>query len=189
MRKMLVLLAGLAACGPAADAAPPRAAAVDSVFGPEESLRRLRVGLREPPSLSGGAGSAAALVEGFVSALERGDTAAAVGMHLTRAEFAWLYFPTTATPAAGTRMDPRLMWTLMRLESEKGLDRLFTRFGGEPLGYRGLTCEPEPRAEGANRLWEHCRVALDRAPGGTRLFGTLIERDGHFKFVSFKTDL
>jgi hypothetical protein len=84
-------------------------------------------------------------------------------------------------------MSPALLWFLSMQESEKGIGRLLERRGGEPLGYVSHRCAPEPRLEGRNRLWDHCTVTL-RGEGGTkaeRLFGTIIEREGQFKFVSY----
>jgi hypothetical protein len=148
---------------------------VDSTFTPEESMRRFREGLEEPRGLEGGAGSREALVRGFVGALERQDTTALIRMHITRPEFAWLYFPHTESPG----LDPKIAWLLLRLESEKGLTRLMQR----PIPRGDLQCEEEPRTQGPNRLWERCRL------GTRQLFGTIVEREGRFKFVSYKTDL
>ena len=196
-RTAFAALAGalLAACGaapapPAADTAP--AGVVDSTFAPEESLRRFRAGLSEPAALSGGAASREALVRGFVAALARRDTAAVVAMHLTRAEFAWLYYPHAPLSRPGRYLDPQTTWLLLRLESEKGLTRLMQRLGGTGAAFAALHCEPEPTLQGPNRLWEQCRAQLRGAPAGfraQRLFGTIVERDGRFKFVSYKTDL
>jgi hypothetical protein len=198
------LLALLAACGPAsqadsepaasADSAPaaPPPGSVDSTFAPDEALRRFRDGVPEPRALTAGAASRDALVREFVSALARQDTAALIAMHITRAEFAWLYYPHSPTAQPGRYLDPKTMWFLLSLESEKGLTRLMQRLGGKGAGLRALACEPEPRIEGPNRLWEQCRLTLRDTPPdfrAERLFGTILERGGRFKFVSFKTDL
>lgn len=200
--RWIALLTLLAACGPApasraeSEPAPPAAApppgSVDSTFTPEESLRRFRDGLPEPRGLSAGATSRDALVRDFVSALARQDTAALIAMHVTRPEFAWLYYPHSPTAQPGRYLDPKTMWFLLSLESEKGLTRLMQRLGGKGAELRELTCEPEPRVEGPNRLWEQCRLALRNTPPGfraERLFGTILERGGRFKFISYKTDL
>jgi hypothetical protein len=178
----------IAACKPApeprAEAAPPDSApvqgVVDSTFTPEESLRRFREGLVEPKALEGGAGSRDELVRGFVDALARQDTAALIRMHITRPEFAWLYYPHTPLSRPERYLEPKTVWLLMRLESEKGLTRLMQR---ERKGVGELRCENQPLVEGPNRLWERCRL------GTRQLFGTIIEREGRFKFVSYKTDL
>lgn len=190
----------LAACGAerepraaAADSTAAPAAVVDSTFPPDEALRRFREGLADPRELGGGAESKEALVRGFVAALARRDTAAVIAMHQTRDEFAWLYYPEAPLSRPGPQyLDPKTMWLLLRLESEKGLTRLMQRLGGSGAELGALRCEPEPRVEGPNRLWEQCRVELRGAPQGfttQRLFGTILERGGVFKFVSYKTGL
>ncbi len=181
---VVVLAAG---CGPApetrAESAVPDTAAVqgvvDSTFTPEESLRRFREGLPQVAALEGGAGSRDGLVRGFVDALERQDTTALIAMHITRPEFAWLYYPHTELARPERYLEPKTVWLLLRLESEKGLTRLVQR----PAPKGALRCEDEPRVEGPNRLWERCRL------GTRQLFGSIIERVGRFKFISYKTDL
>jgi hypothetical protein len=198
---ILLALALLAACGDApgtrAEAAAPDTAApapgpVDSTFTPEENLRRFREGLAEPRALEGGAESRDALVRGFVEALARGDTAALLRMHVTRAEFAYLYYPESQLSRPDQYLDPKMVWLLTRLESEKGLNRLMQRLGGRDLELVGTHCKGVPAEQGPNRLWEACRPELRNLPPGfraQRLFGTIVEREGRFKFLSYKTDM
>ncbi len=163
---------------------------VDSILPPEEEMRRFRAGLAEPAALEGGERSREALVRAFVHAIERADTAAVRRMILSRAEFAYLYYPSTEFTRPPRRMSPDLLWFLTMQESEKGIGRLFERRGGTRLGYVATRCDPHPRVEGRNRLWDRCRVTL-RTTDGTkteRLFSTIIERDGRFKFVSYKNE-
>ena len=197
---LLLALPPLAGCGGDAGDAhasppPPRVEAaapvpgtfVDSILPPEEEERRFREGLADPGVLAGGAESREALVRAFVRAVEWADTAAARRMILSRAEFAWLYYPSTEFTRAPKRMSPALLWFLTMQESEKGIGRLFARRGGQALGYVSSRCAPEPRVEGANRLWDRCTVTL-RNGDSARLFGTIVERGGRFKFVSYQND-
>jgi hypothetical protein len=174
----------------AAPAAPAAGTYVDSILPAEEELRRFREGLAETGRLDGGESSRQALVRAFVRAVERADTAAARRMILSRAEFAYLYYPSTAFTRPPKRMAPALLWFLTLQESEKGVGRLFARRGGQPLGYVSHRCAPEPRVEGRNRLWDRCIVTLrgDEGTKAERLFGTIIERDGRFKFVSYQNE-
>lgn len=192
---LLCLLAacadGGAAPAPAGEAAPPPAVAaahVDSARPVEEELRRFREGLEPVAELRGGAPSRDALVRRFVEAVERADTAAAVEMVISRAEFAHLYYPHTPFVAPPAEMSPQLAWFLMVQNSEKGITRVFRRLGGRPLGYLGHACDAEPVAQGPNRVWERCRIRRATAEGDTVeqiLFGGILERDGRFKFVSY----
>jgi hypothetical protein len=163
---------------------------VDSILPPEEELRRFREGLAETARLDGGERSRQALVRAFVRAVERADTAAARRMILSRAEFAYLYYPSTAFTRPPKRMSPALLWFLTMQESEKGIGRLFARRGGGPLGYVSSRCAPEPRVEGRNRLWDGCTVTVRRDGDRKteRLFSTILERDGQFKFVSYQNE-
>lgn len=197
-------LLGLAqACGRAD--APSRAAAsdtvptaasdtvrtvVDSILPVEEALRRFRATLPgDPPtSLSGGAPSRDALVARFVAAVEAADTAAFRDMLLTRAEFAWLYYPHTRFTAPPYELAPDLLWFQIENGTSRGFGRLLDRMGGRPVHADGYACPSEARAEGPNRLWEDCAVHL-RPPGAEprdlRLFGSILERGGVYKFVSY----
>ncbi|HYJ80161.1 MAG TPA: hypothetical protein VEW03_11190 [Longimicrobiaceae bacterium] len=180
-----------AAAAAAAAETPTTGSYVDSILLPEEEERRFREGLAEVVSLAGGAESREALVRGLVRAVERADTLAVRAMILSRAEFAYLYYPSSASSRPPRRTSPALLWFLAGEESEKGIGRLLARYGGAPLGYLRHRCGPAPRVEGGNRLWEGCVVALrtDGEEREMRLFGPIIERGGRFKFVSYQNDL
>jgi hypothetical protein len=188
---LLAALLALAACAPDAPAAPPAAQSsviVDSIFPPEEAMRRFRAGLPEVDSLSGGASSRGELVRRFVRAVEQQDTAMLRELLLTRAEFAYLYFPTSRFARPPLRTDPALLWFQMQMNSEKGIVRLLRRKGGADAGFRGHACEDAPVVEGENRLWEQCTVRV--ADGrDDRWFGTVIERGGRYKLVSYANGL
>lgn len=194
LRWILAFSFVLAACEapPSADAAPSTAVAVvDSALAPEEHLRRFREGLAPVDTLAGGAGSREALVRRWVAAVEAADTAAILAMHLTRAEFAYLYFPESPYADGATRTPPDFLWMQFRMNSEKGIGRVFARMAGRPLGYRGLVCPEPPKPHGASVLHERCLLRRE-TDGGTveqRLFGTLVERDGRFKFVGYANEL
>ncbi|HEX8452934.1 MAG TPA: hypothetical protein VF647_12610 [Longimicrobium sp.] len=188
-RSTVLLTAILAACAPDAPAAPPAAQSVvvDSIFPPAEAMRRFRAGLPEVDSLSGGATSRGELVRRFVRAVETQDTAELRTLLMNRAEFAYLYFPTSRFARPPLRTDPALLWFQMQMNSEKGIVRLLRRHGGADAGFRGHECEDAPVAEGENRLWERCTVRL--AEGEDRWFGTVIERGGRYKMVGYANGL
>jgi hypothetical protein len=204
-------LAASAACGggadrpappppaaPAADPVPNAAApaapgrVVDSILPMAEQLRRFRADLGPAPAaLAGGAASREALVRAYARAVEARDTVALRRMVLSRAEFAFLYFPESPLARRPYEVPPALLWFQITEGSNKGVVRALRRLGGRPLGYAGHACEGPPKPEGPNRLWERCRVRVVRAPGDTaalRLFGSVLERGGRYKFVGYAND-
>jgi hypothetical protein len=163
---------------------------VDSILPVEEELRRFRAGLSERPAvLSGGAPSREALVRRFLHALAGADTSALRAMLLSRAEFAYLVYPTSPYSRAPYHQPPGLVWMGLQRSTAQGAPRLLERARG--YRYLGHACDPQPEREGENRLWRHCRVRVEREPGDTTrmmLFGVIVERDERFKFASYETD-
>jgi hypothetical protein len=165
---------------------------VDSVRSVDEEIRRFRSDIPVAPTkLIGGAATAKALVRQFVEALARSDTSALVGMAATRAEFAYLLYPSSPYTRAPYRQSPEIAWLLLQAENQKGLTRLLRRLGGREAIYDGHRCGRTPLREGRNRIWRGCRVRLRLAAGESfegRLFGAIVEREGRFKFASYATD-
>ena len=165
---------------------------VDSILPPGEALHRLRDALGpKPDGLTGGAPTRDELVGRFLRALAARDTAAFARMLLGPEEFAWLYYPHARYTARPYEQAPQLVWFQIRNGSSKGLGRLLARVGGAGIDPRGYTCAPAPRSEGPNRVWEDCLVVV-LGPGGRilerQLFGSILERDGVFKFISYVND-
>lgn len=188
------------AAGDAGDRAAARAPArrvpthIDSIFTPEEQLRRFREGLPAADALSGASGDLQGLGERFAAAVLAADTADLRRMEVSRAEFAYLYFPFSRFARPPMRQDPALTWFLIRQNGEKGITRVLRRFGGRPdaFEYRGLECPEPPEIEGANRLHRGCRLRIrwpDGAEESVVWFGSVLERDARFKLVSFANDL
>ncbi|MEX2570005.1 MAG: hypothetical protein WD737_01800 [Gemmatimonadota bacterium] len=176
-----------------ADAEGAPTGVVDSIFPIQEEIRRFKLTVDgDAERLTGGAESREALVSGFVSALERLDTAALARGVIDRAEFIDLYFPGTVYVEPPYEMDPAIIWFQMTNNSSRGITRAFRRLGGRSLAYGGHSCASSPRVEGHNRIWERCVVRI--APDGgeeieLRLFGLILERDGRFKFVTYGNEL
>jgi len=168
----------------------PQSAVVDSVRPIAEELARFRAGLGRPAprELAGGARSRDGLVQAFMQALEQQDTARLAAMAMDAAEFAWFYYPYTIYTHPPYTQAPGMVWMLTTQNGQKGLARLLRRYGGRPLDNRGYRCgRVEP--QDLNRLHLECGVLIgpDQAPA--RLFGTIIERNGRFKFVSYANGL
>ena len=175
---------------------PPRHApgyVVDSALPPEETLRRFRVGLDPITRLDNGAlGSRHALIHRFARAVTARDTAALRAMSLSRAEFAYLYYPSTQFVRPPYLTAPDVLWMLMHARSESGMKRLVARVGGGDMRITRYDCEPAPRVEGDNRFFERCTIAYRREAADSvehrRLFGSIVERGGRYKFVSYAND-
>jgi hypothetical protein len=113
-------------------------------------------------------------------------------MHITRAEYAYLYFPSSTMMKPPYDLPPDVAWLLLRAESNKGIGSVMRRFGGRTLTFERVQCPGEPLREGSTIVWRDCVVRF-RAQGGSPeerpLFAAIIERDGRFKFFSYATPL
>jgi hypothetical protein len=187
-----LLLGLLTLAGCTADRAPAERGIVDSVVPMDTALARFREGMTEPVGLSGGAPSREALVREFLRAVAETDTAAVRQLILTRAEFAWLYYPTAHLAQPPNDLPPDILWMMIRGESERGIGKALGVLSGRPSGYLDHACDPTlARTEGDNRIHAGCVVRRiqdgDTLP--ERLFGLIVERDGVFKFLSYANRL
>ena len=203
MLRSLVLLGCLVSCrpmearqGPSSpgNAVQPvkEAAYVDSLLSRDEALRRFRADLQEEPSaLSGGFPSREALVRELVHALEQSDTLALEPLVITRAEFAYLYYPSAPLSRPPYELPPSLMWFQLQESNRSAALVLLRQRGGAPLGFVWHECAHSER-QGANLIWSACSLTR-RMPDGSerreRLFGSIIERDGRYKFVGLSNEL
>ena len=163
---------------------------VDSARTPDEDLRRFRDALGGTPAieLQGGSTSRTDLVRRLVNAVGRGDTAQLRAMALTAREFADLVYPSSPYMHPPYAQPAALMWMQIANGSVRGFTRLIRRRGGLPFVLDSYECEPTPKREGRNLLWSGCVLRLSAPRYGSaveRWFGSIIERDGRFKFVSY----
>lgn len=189
--RTLLVMAVVASCS-GGEAHPPSSSVVDSVTPMDTALARFREGLAEPPGLASGAPSLDTLIATYVTRLEQRDTAGLARLALTRAEFAYLYYPFVPEARPPYELSPGLLWFMIEGNSARGLRAALSERGGTPLGYVGHRCPGAPRHDGDNTVWPICVVRLRQAPGDTveeHLFGPILERDGVFKFVSFANKL
>jgi hypothetical protein len=178
------------ACGPG-EQPGGRETVVDSAVSIDTLLARFRHGLDHPAELTGGAGSLDALLRAFAAAVERRDSSAFAALAITRAEFAWLYYPFIPEAAPPYELEPGMMWFMIETNSGRGLRALLAERGGRPLGLIDHTCEGERRFDELT-LWGPCTVRRLQAPGDTVaevLFGPVVSRHGRFKFVSYANKL
>jgi len=175
-----------------APASPPApGSAIDSALTIEESLRRFREGLTVVTELGSSAPSRDSLVSLVTGLLDRSDSTGLMATLITRAEYAYLYYPTSVYATKPYELAPQIAWMLSIETSQKGRTRLVQRLGGKPLHITGYRCG-EPLVEDMNRLWRDCAVTFtDPATSTTvtrKLFGAIIERNGRFKILSFAND-
>jgi hypothetical protein len=188
----VLLLSGCAAGEAAQDGAAPGVAAVpvDSIFPMPEMVARFQASVGAP--VAGLPASSATtrdeLVARFVRAVEDSSVAALRALRLDARAYAYVYVPTSRMTFEPYRQPPELGWLLVEQNGLKGETRVLRRLGGRSLGYRGHACS-EPVQEGVNTLWEGCTLDVEVHDGPVRLFGSILERDGRFAFVSLTNDL
>lgn len=167
---------------------------VDSILPVEEELRRFRTALPGDSvvALSNGSRSREALVQRFVKSLARNDTTDLLAMVVGGREFADLYYPESPYMHAPYRQSPALAWSLIQNPSTSGLTRLVRRLGGKPITYVSQRCDPTIVHEGHNVRYTGCLVRIVDERGDTvtkRWFGSILERGGRFKFLSYTNQL
>jgi len=109
-------------------------------------------------------------------------------MTLTAREFVDLVYPESRYTRPPFRQAPGLVWSLVQNPSRAGRKRAVTRVGGLDVRLVDYACPRNPEWEGRNTLWADCAVRLADASGNVeshRLFGSIIEREGRFKIVSW----
>lgn len=163
---------------------------VDSILPIDEEVRRFRaaVGGSAATALSGGAPSRDDLIARLAAAVSARDSAALRSLALSPREFIDLVYPSSPYTKPPYRQAPGLLWSQIQLPSGTGFVRLLERLGGKPLRVEALSCPGKPERQGDNLLHANCtvRFASGDAPlREGRLFGTILERRGRFKFVSF----
>jgi hypothetical protein len=194
LRRMLacVGLAFAAAACRAVEAKPAHAGVTDSVVSRDSALARFQQSVPRVEWLSGGATSRDRLVHRFVAALEQGDTATLRSLLLTRAEFGWLYYPTTPQGLPPYNLNPQLLWFMTEGQSDKGYRTLLARRAGRPLQMLDYRCDPKSSRQGQNTVWGPCVLLRKSESDDTlqeRLFAQIVQRGGRYKFLSYANKL
>ena len=165
---------------------------VDSILPINQHLERFRASVPRVDTLVHASPSARQLLDRWASAIAARDTVALNEMLINRAEFAWLYYPDSRMSKPPYEAPPELLWGQLLASSDQGARKLLTRFGGGTLTIVSFNCPRAAQMEGENRLHEECITRLEskgaRIPPN-RLFGTIIERGGRFKFVGYANRL
>ena len=189
----LALLAAVAA-GSACTPSDPRARTAtpaDTLHSPAEDLRRFRAPLVRVDELAPRFASKEDVARAFVAAVAANDVTLLAQTLMTRAEFAWLYYPESPVSQPPYGLPAGLAWFELEGNSLAGVRRALSTYAGS-VAFRELTCDRPPVMQGANRLWNGCTVLLTLEDGSrtsSRMFATIVERDGHFKIASAANDL
>ena len=163
---------------------------VDSIFPPEEMLRRFQAESGEPVTrLSDGAQSADALLRRYWSLLLSADSTAMTPLVASQREFAYLYFPESRELSDG--VPPAISWLLLSNNSGRGLTRALRAASTSEPTIRGTVCQPLEVSAGRARVFGPCGVVRTRGSQADTLWFVkhIIERDGIFKLMSFANDL
>lgn len=165
---------------------------IDSILPPGEALRRFQSELPAVTELRDGPRGRDEIVSRFISAVERADTAAFESLALSKAEYGFLYYPSSVYSRKPYELPPDIAWLLNEQNGQKGATRVLRRLGGRGLHFGGYTCGATAR-EGENAFWRDCEVEyVDPATSRQvkrKLFGTIMERGGRYKFLSYANDL
>jgi len=167
---------------------------VDSIFPVEEELRRFRTALGgdSATAFHGGSASKEALVQRFMAAIVRSDTNDLRAMAVHGREFVDLYYPESPYARPPYHQPPSLAWTMIQNTSVNGLTALLRHWGGRPVRYVDHRCDPKVLHEGRTTRYAGCLVRLVDEKGDTtsRLaFGSIVERGGEYKLLSFTNRL
>jgi hypothetical protein len=194
MRTLLVVGTGLSlGCGPGEVRTGTGAARVVDTFIPRDSsIQRFQKGLEPVARLESGYGSRDSLLAAYVEALAQRDTAALASMAVSRAEFAYLYYPTAAEGFPPYELEPGLMWYLLQQRSERGIRRALAVYGGQRLKLLGHECGTGASQEGENTVAGPCVLHLRDRRGkevSVRLLSQILEREGRYKILSYANKL
>ena len=122
-------------------------------------------------------------------AVEASDTAALEAMVLSRAEYAWLYYPRHIYAKPPYELAPGTFWQLIRGNDAKGRARLKQTLAGTGFTVRGTTCTAGTTVQAPLEEW-NCKLKLlvGGAPTEAAYFGSIVGLDGRYKFVSYAND-
>ena len=166
---------------------------IDSIIPVDEGAHRFRsaLGGDSLTTLQRASGSRQALVRRFLRGLANHDTAALLAMSVSAREFVDLVYPSSPFTHAPYRQSAGLSWMLIRNPSQSGLTRLLRRAADIHATYVDHRCATPPERQGRNVIWTSCSISV-RAGNGQleshRYLGSILERDGRFKVLSFRNE-
>lgn len=170
------------------ESAVVKSSVIDSALPREVELERFRSGLGpEVTELSHGFNSRDALIDAFLKHLAARDTAHLAELGLTKAEFAWIYYPSSPIGKPPYDLSPALMFFQFDGNNRKGFVHLLEERGGKDLKVVGYSCATTEKQE-KNTVFAQCVVKRLQNRGDTLselLFGGIIEHNGKYKLLNF----
>jgi len=152
------------------------------------------VSIRRVEHVTGGAASLDELILRFLEALRTRDTDALEALRLTRDEYVHLVMPGHVPPGEPPqRLSPEAaeyFFQVMDAKSRQFRSALVQRFGGRPLELREIGFEKGVARYAGHRAHRRAALRLREADGSVIELrtGSVVERDGRFKFASYIRD-
>jgi hypothetical protein len=146
----------------------------------------------EPPRLQGGTRSVEGLVEQFVEALNRGDTAAMHRLRVTEWEHNTLLWPEFPASRPELNMPVEFAWFNLSKRSVRDAARLARQYRNAGIRPVATTCRKQIQQYATFEVHGDCVVTLVDKFGvrhrDAQLFGSLVKMDGRFKIIGILAD-
>jgi hypothetical protein len=164
---------------------------VDSARPIREEIRRFaaRIGGDSVRSFAHASPSVESLIRRVVRGVAKADSVDLAGAAITPREFIDLVYPSSPYTRPPYEQPPDLVWMQIANPSAAGYRRLLARRGGQAFSYVGHSCAPKREHQGPNTLFLDCSITVrdpSHAEIKQRWFGSIIERDGRFKILSYR---
>jgi hypothetical protein len=164
---------------------------IDSARPIAEEIRRFaaRVGGNPVRSFAHASSSHEALIRRVVRDVSRADSADLAAAAITPREFIDLVYPSSPYTHPPYEQPPDLVWMQIANPSAAGYRRLLARRGGQTFAYVNSSCTDRPEHQGPNTLFVNCGITVRDASNTEikqRWFGTIVERNGRFKILSYR---
>ena len=164
---------------------------IDSARPIPEEIRRFaaRIGGNPVSMFAHASASREALVRRVARDVVASDSTDLSAAAITPREFIDLVYPSSPYTHPPYEQPPDLVWMQIANPSAAGYRRLLARRGGQALAYVGYGCAGKPERQGPNTIHVDCVVTV-RDPSHQaikqRWFGSIIERNGRFKILSYR---
>ena len=164
---------------------------VDSARPIPEEIRRFaaRIGGNPVSVFAHASASREALIRRVVRDVVASDSTDLSAAAITPREFIDLIYPSSPYTRPPYEQPPDLVWMQIANPSAAGYRRLLARRGGQAFVYISHGCAGKPERQGPNTLFVDCVITVrdpSRAEIKQRWFGSIIERDGRFKVLSYR---